>query len=76
MFGSVMLHMLLGWIFRVDADTLLVTSTAAIYGPPFVPPLCEALKNRHLLISGLTTGLVGYAVGTQLGLAVAKFLAG
>ena len=76
MLGSVMLHMLLGWIFRVDADTLLVTSTAAIYGPPFVPPLCEALKNRHLLISGLTTGLVGYAVGTQLGLAVAKFLAG
>ncbi|MEQ9364672.1 MAG: DUF819 family protein [Leptospirales bacterium] len=76
MIGAIILHMFFGWIFRVDADTLLVTSTAAIYGPPFVPAICDSLKNRHLLISGLTTGLVGYAVGTPLGWVVAQFLSG
>ncbi|MEM7395441.1 MAG: DUF819 family protein, partial [Verrucomicrobiota bacterium] len=76
MLGAIILHMFFGWLFRVDADTLLVTSTAAIYGPPFVPAICDSLRNRHLLISGLTTGLVGYAVGTPLGWAVAQFLAG
>lgn len=76
MIGSIILHMFFGWIFRVDADTLLITSTAAIYGPPFVPAMCDSLKNRHLLISGLTTGLVGYAIGTPLGWLVARFLGG
>ncbi len=76
MIGAIVLHMFLGWLFRLDADTMLVASTAAIYGPPFVPAICDALRNRQLLISGLTTGLVGYAVGTPLGWLVTKFLGG
>lgn len=73
--GSIVLHYFLGWLFRVDADTLIITSTAALYGPPFIPPVCEAIRNRRVLVSGLTTGLVGYAVGNYLGYSVAQFLA-
>lgn len=71
---SVGLHFALAALFRVDADTALITSTATIFGPPFIGPVARALGNRELVVSGLTTGLMGYAVGTYLGLAVAWVL--
>ena len=57
--------------FRVDVDTAIITSTAAVFGPPFVPPIADALDNKGVLLSGLTTGLVGYAVANYLGLGLA-----
>lgn len=75
MLGAISLHFLLGWIFRIDADTLLITSTAAVYGPPFVGPVAEALKNRRVIVSGLTCGLAGFAIGNFLGIPLAEILA-
>lgn len=69
--GSVAMHTLLCVLFRVDRDTTIITSVAALYGPPFVPPMAVALKNREILVSGVTSGLVGLAAGNYLGLAVA-----
>jgi uncharacterized membrane protein len=71
---SVGLHFALAALFRIDADTALITSTATIFGPPFIGPVARALGNRELVVSGLTSGLMGYAVGTYLGLAVAWLL--
>lgn len=71
---SVVLHFALATLCRIDADTFLITSTATIFGPPFIAPVARALRNREVLVSGLTTGLMGYAVGTYLGLAVAWLL--
>ena len=69
MFGAIALHLALAALFRIDADTVLITSTATIFGPPFVGPVAKSLSNRHLLASGMTAGLMGYALGTWLGLA-------
>lgn len=69
MFGAIALHLLLAALFRIDADTVLITSTATIFGPPFVGPVAKSLANRHLVASGMTAGLMGYALGTWLGLA-------
>ena len=74
MFGAIALHFLLAALFRIDADTVIITSTAAIMGPPFVGPIADALKNRKVVVSGLTSGLVGYAVGNYLGFALAWLL--
>jgi uncharacterized membrane protein len=71
MFGAIALHLALAALFRLDADTVLITSTATIFGPPFVGPVAKSLSNRHLLASGMTAGLMGYALGTWLGLATA-----
>lgn len=71
---SVGLHFALAALFRIDADTALITSTATIFGPPFIGPVARALRNRELVVSGLTSGLMGYAVGTYLGLAVSWLL--
>ena len=74
MISSVLLHYFLAWIFRIDADTVIITSTAAIFSPAMVAPISSVLKNREILISGLTTGLVGYAIGNYLGILIAYFL--
>ena len=41
-FGSVLLHLLLCRVFRIDSDTSLITSTAGIYGPAFIVPAADA----------------------------------
>jgi len=70
-FGSMLIHALLCRIFRIDTDTFLITSTSAICSPPFVPVVAAALKNREVILSGLTTGIIGYAIGNYLGISFA-----
>ncbi len=74
MLGAILLHFILAAIFRIDADTVIITSTASIYGPPFVAPVAAVLKNRELLVPGLLCGLVGYALGNYIGLSLAFLL--
>jgi len=65
---AVGLHLLLVSFFKIDRDTVIITSTAAIWSPAMVPPVAMALKNRELLGPGIASGLVGYAVGNYAGL--------
>ncbi len=74
MLGAVFLHILFCFLFKIDRDTAIITSIAGIFGPAFVPPMSQVLKNREMLVSGVTTGLVGYAVGNFLGIGVAYLL--
>ncbi len=66
-FGSVLIHLLLAKIFKIDTDTMIITSIALIFSPPFVPVVAGALKNKYIIISGLTVGIIGYAIGNYLG---------
>jgi uncharacterized membrane protein len=75
-FGSLLIQVILSKIFKVDADTLMITSTAFICSPPFVPVVAGALKNKEIIVSGLTVGIIGYAVGNYLGVMVALVLRG
>ncbi len=75
MFGSATVHIGLSALFRIDRDTVIITSTAAIFGPAFIGPVAVNLKNRELVVSGLSTSLVGLAVGNYAGLLVAWTLA-
>ncbi len=69
-FGSMFLHAILSKLAKVDSDTMIVTSVSAICSPPFVPVVVAALNNNAVLISGLTTGIIGYAIGNYLGVLV------
>ena len=71
---SVLLHFFLCYIFKIDTDHAIITNTAAIYGGPFIVPVAEAIGNKKMIVTGLTTSLIGYAVGNYLGLAVAYLL--
>ncbi len=61
-------------LFAIDRDTAMITSTAAVFGPPFVGPIAGVLGNREIVVSGMTTGVVGLAVGNYAGLLVANVL--
>ncbi len=73
-FASMALHALLARLCRIDTDTFLVTSVSAICSPPFVPMVAGALKNPSVLLSGITTGIIGYALGNYLGISLALVL--
>jgi len=74
MVGALLIHFSLAAIFRIDADTVIITSTAGIFGAPFIAPIANILKNREILVAGLTTSLIGYALGNYLGIAVHDLL--
>ncbi len=73
-FGSMLIHVGLSKIFKVDADTTIIAITALTYSPPFVPAVAGAIKNKEIIISGLTIGILGYAFGTYLGIFTATIL--
>jgi len=74
MFGSHILHVFIARIFKIDADTVLISGAALICSPPFVPVVAGALKNREIILTGLVVGIAGYALGNYLGIAVAYIL--
>jgi len=73
-FGSIVVHVFLSWIFKVDSDTTIITITALTFSPPFVPVVAGALKNKEIIITGITSGIIGYAIGNYLGVAIAYLL--
>ncbi len=68
--AGLLLHAFLSKLFRIDTDTMIITSVSAVCSPPFVPAVAASLNNNAILVSGLATGVVGYAVGNYLGNAV------
>ena len=75
-FGSMLIQALLSKIFKVDADTFLITSTAFICNPAIVPIVAGAIKNREVIFSGITVGIIGLAIGNYLGIFIAWILNG
>ncbi len=71
---SIVLHLLLCRLFKIEGDLFTVASVGLLCSPPFVPPIVSAIKNPRMLISGVVIGLAGYAVGTYLGIAIASIL--
>ena len=73
-FASLFVHAIICRIFRVNADSMVISSVAFINSPPFVPMISNAMKNRAALVTGISSGLIGYAVGNYLGILMAKVL--
>lgn len=72
--GSLLMHVLLNALFRIDTDTTLASSISLICSPPFVPVVAGAVKNKAIIGPGIAVGLFGYAVGTYIGFLLAKLL--
>jgi uncharacterized membrane protein len=72
--GSLILHAILSWIFRINVDDYIITSTALSNSPPFVPVVAAAIRNKEVVIPGMIIGVIGYAIGNYLGVAIAYLL--
>jgi uncharacterized membrane protein len=73
-FGSLLLQVFISALFKIDADTVIITSNALINSAPFVPMVAGALKNREIIVSGITAGIIGYSIGNYIAVLVAEFL--
>jgi len=73
-FGSLLLQVIMAKLFKIDSDTMVISSVTYICSPPFVPMMAAAMKNKRVLASGLAIGVVGYAVGTYLGFLMSGLL--
>ena len=73
-FGSMLIQAGLSWLFKVDADTFLITSTAFISNAGVVPVVAGALRNREVMLSGITVGILGIGIGNYFGVLMAWIL--
>lgn len=74
LFGSLLMQFVLCRIFKVDVDTFLITSSAAIMSVPFIPVIAGALRNKAILVPGFAAAIIGYILGNYLGISVAWML--
>lgn len=73
-FGSLILQVIFAKIFRIDSDMMVISSVTYINSPPFVPMMAAAMKNKDVLIPGLTIGVIGYAAGNYMGFLMSQLL--
>lgn len=73
-FGSLVLQVVLAKVWKIDGDTVLTASVALINSPPFVPMVAGMLGNRQVVVTGVSIGLAGYAVGNFLGIGLYQLL--
>ena len=66
-FGSLALIVLLAKLFRIDADTAVITSNTLINSPICVPMIAATMRTKDVIVTGITNGLAGYAVGNYIG---------
>ena len=72
--AALLLQLLFCRLMKVSGDLYTISVTALFCSPPFVPPVVGAMGNKKVLISGIVIGLIGYAIGTYLGVGVAWLL--
>lgn len=70
-----LIHLLVCRLTKCSGDLFTVSQVALLCSPPFVPPVVGAMGNKKVLISGLVIGLIGYAIGTYLGVLLFALLA-
>lgn len=73
-FVSLFVQLLVSKLLKVDADMMVASSVSLINSPPFVPVVVTAMKNKSVLIPGITIGLIGFAIGNYLGMGIYELL--
>lgn len=71
---TISLQVLLSRWLKVDVDSVIITSTAGLYGPPFIAPVARSIQADRLIPVGITLSLIGFAVGNYGGLLMGHVL--
>lgn len=72
--GTVGLHLLLARLCKVDGEAFLVTSTATIFGPPFIPQIAATIGNPKVILPGIAAALMGIMLANYLGISLGWFI--
>lgn len=74
MLVSVIIHIIFCRFSKISGDLYTVAQVGLFCSPPFIPPVVGAMGNKKVLISGIVIGLIGYAIGTYMGVGIAYML--
>ncbi len=69
------LILIVGKILKLDLAELMIAANACILGPATAAALAAGQGWRELVSPGMLTGILGYSVGTFVGVAITKLLA-
>jgi uncharacterized membrane protein len=68
------LIIIVGKILRLDLAELMIASNACILGPATAAALAAGQGWRDLVTPGMLTGILGYSIGTFVGVAITQLL--
>ena len=71
---TVIFMLLICRLVGIKKDTAVIASTAAIYGPVFIPQVSQVLRNRSIIPGGIAISLIGLALGNYIGLLMTSLL--
>lgn len=62
-----------GWLLKIDVADLVIASMACVGGASSAGAIASSKGWKHLVTPGILIGMLGYAVGTFIGVAVWEF---
>ena len=61
-------------IFKLDVYEIIIASAANIMGPSVAAPMAASLGQKKLITPGILVGILGYVIGTFVGVSIAMAL--
>lgn len=61
-------------LFKLDVYEVIIASAACIMGPSVAAPMAASLGQKKLITPGILVGILGYVIGTFIGVSIAMTL--
>lgn len=61
-------------LFKLDVYEVIIASAANIMGPSVAAPMAASLGQKKLITPGILVGILGYVIGTFIGVSIAMVL--
>jgi len=74
MFFHFVFLLALARLFKLDVYEVIISSAANIMGPSVAAPMAASLGQRKMVTPGILVGILGYIIGTFIGVSIALFL--
>ncbi|MBI9034410.1 MAG: DUF819 family protein [Bacteroidales bacterium] len=68
------LMLALARLFKLDKYEVIISSAANIMGPSVAAPMAASMGQKKLVTPGILVGILGYIIGTFIGVSIALFL--
>lgn len=74
MFFHLIFLVSLAKLFKLDVYEVIISSAANIMGPSVAAPMAASLGQKKLITPGILIGILGYVIGTFIGVSIAMAL--
>ncbi len=74
MFFHLIFLVSLAKLFKLDVYEVIISSAANIMGPSVAAPMAASLGQKKLITPGILVGILGYVIGTFIGVSIAMAL--